>query len=132
MCHSILFRYRLKFTIFLSGECKSFTSDIWDPVLERHPWESFCDFLKPLVKVFCQCFFCLSLLLSSSHCQPLGYRDHISAIVILSQDWSHRFNKCLLNQWVNKLKIKAAINWRIRINFCLKTNLMWIFKDRHN
>lgn len=29
---------------YFSGECKSFTSDVWRSVLERYPWESFCDF----------------------------------------------------------------------------------------
>lgn len=75
---SILFRDRLTLIIFLSGEYTSFTSDIWDSVLERYPQEPFCDFFKLLLQVFCQ--------LSVGFFSPYFF----SAPITLSATWAQR------------------------------------------
>ena len=96
MLCSILFRYRCRLrSLFLSlGNVKA----LQESVLERYPWESFCDFFNLLVKVFSQFSgFFLSLFFLLLYCHKLEHREHVLSLLILSQDLSHRLNKCLLH-----------------------------------
>ena len=55
-------------------------------------------FFNLSLKVFCQLRgFFLLLCLFFLYCQQLEHREHVLSLLILFQDLSHRFNKCLLN-----------------------------------